>query len=108
MDYQAIMDILSQCGLGAVLLSDRDQILRANETGIHLLHGEGGLTGKLMDEIAPQLCQESEEPLYANIALESICCAVPRHRWMTSLRERIWWCSAMRPVMLVTICSLAL
>ena len=67
-DYQAIMDILSQCGLGAVLLSDLDQILRANETGIHLLHGEGGLTGKLMDEIAPQLCQESEEPLYANIA----------------------------------------
>ena len=46
MDYQAIMDILSQCGLGAVLLSDRDQILRANETGIHLLHGEGGYTGE--------------------------------------------------------------
>ena len=67
-DYREIMDILSQCGLGAVLLSDRDRILQVNETGIHLLHGEDGLTGKLLDEIAPQLCLESEEPLYANIA----------------------------------------
>lgn len=67
-DYREIMDILSQCGLGAVLLSDRDRILQVNETGMHLLHGEDSLTGKLLDEIAPQLCLESEEPLYTNIA----------------------------------------
>lgn len=55
-DYREIMDILSQCGLGAVLLSDRDRILQVNETGMHLLHGEDSPTGKLLDEIAPQLC----------------------------------------------------
>ena len=49
MDYQKVMGILSQCGLGAILLSTRNEILEANELAIHLLHGEGGLTGKILD-----------------------------------------------------------
>ena len=77
MDYQKVMGILSQCGLGAILLSTRNEILEANELAIHLLHGEGGLTGKILDTIAPQLCEESEEPLYANIAFGEYLLRVP-------------------------------
>ena len=77
MDYQKVMEILSQCGLGAILLSARNEILEANELAIHLLHGEGGLTGKILDTIAPQLCEESEEPLYANIAFGEYLLRVP-------------------------------
>lgn len=77
MDYQKVMAILSQCGLGALLLSERGEILEANELGVHLLHGEGGLTGKRLDGIAPELCEESEDPLYANIAFGEYLLRVP-------------------------------
>ena len=77
MDYQKVMEILSQCGLGAVILSERNEILEANELAVHLLHGEGGLTGKRLDALAPQLCEESEEPLYANIAFGEYLLRVP-------------------------------
>lgn len=68
MDYREAMSVLSQCGLGAVLLGKNDVILEANETGDRLLHGGGRLEGRLLREIAPNLCQESEEPLYARAA----------------------------------------
>lgn len=68
MDYKDAMKVLSQSGLGAALLGEHEIILRVNETGDHLLHGEGRLEGRSLWEIAAPLCQESEEPLYANIA----------------------------------------
>lgn len=68
MEYQEAMEILSQCGLGAALIAADDTILAVNETGDHLLHGEGRLVGKRLSELAGPLCEESEEPLYANIA----------------------------------------
>lgn len=68
MYYQDTMQILSQCGLGAVLLGENETILAINETGEHLLHGEGKLEGQSLWEVAAPLCQDSEEPVYANIA----------------------------------------
>ena len=68
MDYRDTMKALSQCGLGAALLGDNEIILAVNETGDHLLHGEGKLVGRSLWEVAAPLCQESEEPVYANIA----------------------------------------
>lgn len=68
MDYRDVMTVLSQSGLGAALLGEHEIILSVNETGDHLLHGEGTLEGQSLWEIAAPLCQESEEPLYANIA----------------------------------------
>lgn len=68
MDYQDAMRILSQCGLGAALLGENEIILNINETGDHLLHGGGTLEGRSLWEVAAPLCQESEEPMYANIA----------------------------------------
>ncbi len=68
MDYKDTMGILSQCGLGAALLGENEIVLAVNETGDHLLHGEGKLEGRSLWEVAAPLCQESEEPVYVNIA----------------------------------------
>ena len=68
MGYQKTMEILSQCGLGAVLLSRDGTILAANDTGFHLLHQESDILGRDFEEIAPALYHEGEEPLYENVA----------------------------------------
>ena len=52
MDYRDTMKALSQCGLGAALLGDNEIILAVNETGDHLLHGEGKLVGRSLWEVA--------------------------------------------------------
>ena len=62
------METLSQCGLGTVLIARDGTILAVNETGIHLLHQERELLGRDLEEIAPALYRESEEPLYENVA----------------------------------------
>ena len=38
MNYRELMSVLSQCELGAVLLSEDGAILELNETGLRLLH----------------------------------------------------------------------
>ena len=53
MNYRELMSVLSQCELGAVLLSEDGAILELNETGLRLLHGGGSLTGKYLRDIAP-------------------------------------------------------
>lgn len=68
MVYQEAMELLSQCGLGAVLLDAEGTILCVNESGDQLLHGDGGLVGKPLEGIAAELCQETDLPLYVNIA----------------------------------------
>lgn len=68
MEYQKLMKALSQCGLGAILLSVQDKILSVNEAGRRLLHGGDELEGTPLSEIAAPLCEDSKEPLYANIA----------------------------------------
>lgn len=68
MHYQDVMKILSQCGLGVLLLSSGGEILAINEAGESLLHGKGSLNGKRLEDIAPSLCQEAPPVLYANIA----------------------------------------
>lgn len=67
MDYREVMRTLSECGLGAVLLSAEGVIRAVNEAGDRLLHGNGALQGKRLDEIAAPLCTETEKPVYANI-----------------------------------------
>ncbi|MCD8355102.1 MAG: sigma 54-interacting transcriptional regulator [Clostridia bacterium] len=68
MKYQDALEILSQSGLGALILSGEGRILLVNETGDCLLHGKGELTGKFLSELALPLCVEAQTPLYANIA----------------------------------------
>ena len=59
MTYQEGMFFLSQCGLGAVLASENNDILEVNESGDKLLHGGGELPGKSLREVAPPFCGEA-------------------------------------------------
>lgn len=80
MDYTEAIRIISQCGLGAVLVSKEQKILAINETGDRLLHGKGNLIGKKLPEKATILYEACETPpRYANIAFgEYLCrCGTP-------------------------------
>ncbi len=78
--YLDAMEILSQCGLGAVLVSEDKQILSINEAGDRLLHGGGNLVGATMPAAAALLCEESDLVSYVNIAFgEYLCrCTTPK------------------------------
>jgi arginine utilization regulatory protein len=67
MKYQEIMKVLSECGMGAVLVTENWEIREVNETGIQLLHGSehNWLIGKRLSDIAAPLCLESEQNIYA-------------------------------------------
>ena len=68
MTYKDIFDILSQCGLGALLLSGDGKILDINAVGDQLLLGNGELIGKHLSRIAPALCEPVEKEKYENVA----------------------------------------
>ena len=67
MNCKDIMNVLSQCGLGALLLKNH-RILEINESGDRLLLGDGTLVGKDLTEIAPELCKPIESSCYDRIA----------------------------------------
>lgn len=68
MNCKDIFDILSQCGLGALLLSGDGKILDINAIGDQLLLGNGELIGKPLSIIAPALCEPVEKKKYENVA----------------------------------------
>lgn len=74
MNYSESMDIISQCGLGAVLISQNQTILAVNETGNRLLHGNGKLVGNKLPEKAALLYEETDTPCYVNIAFGEYLC----------------------------------
>ena len=80
MRYLDAMEMLSPCGLGAILVSENNQILSINEAGDRLLHGGGNLVGATMPEAAALLCEESDPVRYVNIAFgEYLCrCTTPK------------------------------
>ncbi len=67
MKYQEAMSVLSQSGLGALVMEADSRILAVNQAGDALLHGAGKLEGKLLSEIALPLSMESEKPMYATV-----------------------------------------
>lgn len=67
MKYQEAMSVLSQSGLGALVMESDSRILAVNQAGDALLHGAGKLEGKLLSEIALPLSMESEKPMYATV-----------------------------------------
>jgi len=79
MNYAESMDMISQCGLGAVLISHDQTILAVNETGNRLLHGNGKLVGNKLPEKAALLYEETDTPCYVNSAFgEYLCrCSAP-------------------------------
>lgn len=67
MKYKDSMHFLSQCGLGAILISKNHNILEVNETGDKLLHGNGLLVGKSLMSVAPLFCQPENTSQYFNV-----------------------------------------
>lgn len=67
MKYQEAMSVLSQSGLGALVMESDSRILAVNQAGDALLHGAGKLEGKLLSEIALPLSMQSEKPMYATV-----------------------------------------
>lgn len=67
MKYQETMSVLSQSGLGALVMEADSRILAVNQAGGALLHGAGKLEGKLLSEIALPLSMQSEKPVYASV-----------------------------------------
>lgn len=80
MNRNEILDVLSQCGLGALLLSWDGKILEVNEAGDQLLLGNGKLIGKRLSDIAPALCEPLENKRYENIAFGKYImrCSAPK------------------------------
>lgn len=68
MKYQETMSVLSQSGLGALVMEADSRILAVNQAGDALLHGAGTLEGKMLSEIALPLSMQSEKPVYATVA----------------------------------------
>lgn len=72
------MAILSQCGLGALLLSESGKILAVNEAGESLLAAKGTLIGKDLHDLVPALCEPIDSGRYERIAFRKYvqrCCA---------------------------------
>ena len=68
MKWTEAIRVLSQSGLGALVLDSAGVILAVNPTGNELLHGEGRLKGKELPLFARILLQPEEEGMYANPA----------------------------------------
>lgn len=67
MKYKDGMNLISQCGLGAILVTEDYNILEVNETGDKLLHGDGLLKGKSLLSVAPMFCHTENISEYFNI-----------------------------------------
>ncbi|WP_369284070.1 sigma-54 interaction domain-containing protein [Oscillibacter sp. GMB15532] len=70
MNYQEIMTAFSQSGIGALVLSRDGVILSVNEAGDRLLCGQGKLVGQQLIDIAGELGQESNKPVYTCVEFD--------------------------------------
>ena len=61
MNYQESMRLLSECGIGALLIDSDSVIVAINRSGEQLLHGEGCLVGQSLRKIAPELCEDGRQ-----------------------------------------------
>lgn len=79
MHYLDVMTVLSESGLGAVVLDEKGRISAANHTANNLLHGKGELEGRLLRDIAEPLCHDPAMGWYANVAFGEYLqrCPVP-------------------------------
>ena len=68
MNYREGMELLSQCGLGAVVIDADTAILAVNAAGDRLLNGGGALVGQRLCAIAEALCLETDAPGFARIS----------------------------------------
>lgn len=60
MTYHDLMAAFSCCGLGAILAAEDGFILDVNDAADRLLHGEGKLKGRTLEQAAPFLLADAE------------------------------------------------
>ncbi|MDD2414821.1 MAG: sigma 54-interacting transcriptional regulator [Eubacteriaceae bacterium] len=77
MNDKQVMDVLSQCGLGVLIIDKNKTILAINETGDRLLHSDGSLTGQPLPEVAYPLCDPKNKNKYIKIAFGDYVTALP-------------------------------
>ena len=77
MHYQDVMKTLSECGLGAVLIEEDGTIRSANEMGDRLLHGDGRLQGRKLQEMAKELYEDKGKTVYACVAFSEYLVRCP-------------------------------
>lgn len=65
--YRTLMEILSQCRIGAILISEDQRILAVNEEGDRLLHGAGELPGSPVPDPVKQLVKDMTQKQYIYI-----------------------------------------
>ena len=65
--YRSVMEVMSQCNLGAAVINRDGVILEANGAAERLLHC-AGLAGRRLGEIAPSLLEKAEGRVYASTA----------------------------------------
>lgn len=68
MDYREAMLLLSQCGLGVLVVDANEKVMEANEAAERLLHLQGRLEGRLLADIAPAFCKGHDGKGYVNAA----------------------------------------
>ncbi len=66
MDYREAMLLLSQCGLGVLVVDENEKVLEANEAAEQFLHVQDQLKGSLLTNIAPAFCKEHNGQVYVN------------------------------------------
>lgn len=66
--YQDAMQLLSQCGFGALVLSDAGIVLSMNEAGRALFRADADIVGKRLADFAAPLCETPEKPVYVNVS----------------------------------------
>lgn len=67
MNDTTILEILSQCKLGAILLSSDYTVLAINKMGEFLLHSKQNFIGKTLPDFLSPLLEETENPKYINV-----------------------------------------
>lgn len=77
MNYRESMEMLSGCGLGALVMDEDSTILSINAAGDRLLHGAGALEGRRLAEIARELCEEPGKKVFASPAFSEYLLRCP-------------------------------
>ncbi|MGN1014805.1 MAG: sigma-54 interaction domain-containing protein [Butyricicoccus sp.] len=77
MNYRDIMQAFSQSAIGTLILSEDGRILEINEAGDALLCGEGKLVGKQLNDIAGELGQKTNKPVYVRVKFDQYVTRCP-------------------------------
>lgn len=77
LQYYEVMKALSDCGIGVLLVTDENLILSVNEAGASMLHTDGVLKGMPLEQVAPFLCDNRQQPTYGNPAFDEYLTQCP-------------------------------